>query len=145
MIKLKVFILWLLFLVLTMWIGNTYRPYIYSNHINDYGLADVGYNPIAVVNMTLLRWLGVCRFSRNKVLDIFINTIAYLFFELTSYFIPLFGVFDIKDALALIFSCLLSVGMMYVIDKKGFKYYARRLYVRYIRFKSSHFLTGSIT
>lgn len=68
--------------------------------IYDFGLADVGYNIIAVTNMSLLICLGIMRITKNKVTDIFVLTFAYLFFEIASYKIDLFGVFDIKDCIA---------------------------------------------
>lgn len=126
--KIKIFVLFLLFFCMTVFLGNYYRPYVYSNKINDYGLADVGYNIIAVVNMSLLSWLGFYKFTKNKIIDICINTGFYLFFELLSYKLSLFGVFDIKDCYALIFSGLLSLVFLYFLDKQIFMHSKNQIY-----------------
>lgn len=118
--KYIVFTLWILFFVLTLYIGNYYRPYIYKNNIYDYGLADVGYNPIAVVNMSLISWLGFYNFTQSKIYDILINTAVYLSLEILSFLTPISGVFDIKDCYALIFGCFLSFSLFYLLDKKSF-------------------------
>jgi len=118
--KYIVFALWVSFLFLTFVIGNYYRPFIYKNNIYDYGLADVGYNSIAVVNMSLLSWLGFYKFTNSKFFDILINTAVYLSLELLSFFITLFWVFDAKDCYALLFGCFLSFLLFYLLDKKLF-------------------------
>mgnify|MGYP006139790777 FL=1 len=117
-LKVKTLILFIFFLIITIYLGNYYRPYVYSNKIDDYGLADVGYNIIAVVNMSLFSWLGFYRYTKNKIVDIILNTTLYLSFELISYFISLFGVFDIKDCFALLIGGLFSIILLYLVDKK---------------------------
>ena len=125
-----VIVLWIFFFWLTMYLGNVYRPYIYQNNIEDYGLADVGYNIIAVVNMSLLSWTGFYRFTSNKIVDIGINTGAYLFVELMSYFTNSPGVFDIKDCIALILSGLFSLLLLHLIDKEMFVSERNKIYLK---------------
>jgi len=125
--KVKIFILFLFFLALTIYLGNFYRPFIYLNNIDDYGLADVGYNIIAVTNMSLLSWTGFYKFTKNKIFDIAINTLVFLSYEILSYFFSIFGVFDIKDFIALIFSSLLSLGLLFFIDKKSYLMYKEEI------------------
>lgn len=112
----------LIFLLFSVYfIGNIYRPYVFDNNINDFGLADVGYNPIAVTNMAILRWLGFYKLTSNKVLDIFINTFILISFEILSFFFNIFGVFDLKDIIALLFSLLFSLILFCKLDSKVFR------------------------
>ncbi|MBD0850498.1 hypothetical protein [Maribacter arenosus] len=109
------------FIVVSYLLHNDYRAYSYKNHITDFGLADVGYNLFAVTLMALLSWTGAFKFSKNKFLDILIITGTYVFVEIVSYFIPLFGVFDIKDVIALLFSGTLTLCLFRFFDKEAFE------------------------
>ena len=115
--KLKLFILFLGFLIITFLLGNYYRPYVYSNHIDDFGLADVGYNIIAVVNMSLFSWIGIYKYTNNKLIDVCINTLIYLLIELLSFFLPVFGIFDFKDCVAIIVSGFISTILLRLLFK----------------------------
>jgi len=114
------FALWILFLIITILIGNVYRPFIYENNIYDYGFADMGYNIIAVLNVSLLSWIGFYRFTKFKIVDILIHTAVYLFFEVMSFFFNFIGTFDIKDCFALIFGSVLTFFLLYIVEKNRF-------------------------
>jgi len=127
--KTKAFILLILFLALTVYLGNYYRPYIYENKIEDYGIADVGYNIIAVINISLISWIGIFKITRNKIIDVLIITVGYLVHELLSCFWPfLFGVFDTKDCIALFISGLISLLILFILNRKEFNEHKNKIF-----------------
>lgn len=127
--KTKAFILLILFLAFTVYLNNYYRPYVYKNKIEDYGLADVGYNLIAVINISLIAWLGEFKITRNKIIDILIITVGYLVHEFLSYFFPfLLGVFDLKDCVALFISGLISLVILFILNRKEFNEHKNEIF-----------------
>jgi hypothetical protein len=88
-------------------INNYYRPFIYTNKINDYGIADIGNNitfiPGTYLLMRLFRQNYIC--SPKK--DIIIHFIILSGVEIISEFIPHIGTFDIKDIVGLFIGALI--------------------------------------
>ena len=117
-IKLALFIIF--FSISSIFLNTTYRAYIYKNELSDFGLADVGYNLFAVSLVTLTLWFFSCNPTNNKILDIVLCTMIYISLEIMSFFFELFGVFDVKDILALFVSCLITIFLLYFIDKCDF-------------------------
>lgn len=78
-----------------------YRPYIYLNDINDYGLADIGNNITFIPGVYLFLYLITNRFLFSKTADILVHFIILSVVEILSLFIPNFGTFDFKDILGL--------------------------------------------
>ena len=106
--KSKLIIVITTLIILSVFLIVPYRNYIYTNNIEDFGLADVGYNIFVIPLMTFISWIGKKEIStriRTNILKFSFITIG---FELLSYYYPYFGTFDIKDILALIFSTLLA-------------------------------------
>lgn len=108
------------FIILSISLNTIYRDFIYSNKIYDFGIADVGYNLFAVTLISLTSWVGVFKYTNNKILDILINTLIYISIEIASYFIPIIGTFDFKDIIALLISCIITLGLLYYMGKNTF-------------------------
>lgn len=93
--------------------SNPYREFIYRNDINDYGLADVGYNLFAVALLMLLSWIKRSSLTKNELFDVILFYLGYLLYELLSYWFPVFGTFDFKDIIALTVSFLISLILLF--------------------------------
>tara|TARA_R110002051_G_C8756849_1_gene501062 strand:- start:2305 stop:2640 length:336 start_codon:yes stop_codon:yes gene_type:complete len=101
-------------------ISTPYRNYIYTNKIEDFGLADVGNNIFAVTVISLISWIGAFKFSNNKIIDILIFTAIYIVLEILSYFFSIFGTFDYKDIIALLCGSFLAIVLLYLFEKENF-------------------------
>ena len=111
--RIYIFFYLTIFYLLGLFLSSYYRPYIYSNNINDYGLADIGSNILFVPGVYFL-----ILFIRNKPLfglikDIYYHLFILIIVEILSYFIDGIGTFDIKDILAL----PVGAGITYFIMK----------------------------
>lgn len=95
-----------------------YRPYIYTNNIYDYGLADAGYNLFAVVLISLTSWIFNLKITNNKWTDILLHTSIFIILEIVSYFFPILGTFDGLDIGALLISSLIAQWLLYTIEYK---------------------------
>lgn len=98
----------LLFFVLGVVLSNTYRPYIYKNHIYDFHLADVIGNLVSVPSLSLLL-LGLNRYTFPKA-------VLYSVCVWTIYEILPMGVFDYYDLLATLISGLITYNVLLFID-----------------------------
>ena len=94
MSKKKAIILFIILFIVGFLMNNPYRKYIFSNGINDFGIADSGYSLVAVSIMFLIGIIFNIRFFNNVQLNVFTIYIIYVLHEALSYFIPFFGVFD---------------------------------------------------
>lgn len=77
------------FFILGIVLSNTYRPYIYENHIFDFHLADTIGNLVAVPSLSLLL-LAMRKYeslSKAILYSIFVFTFSYLQPIITQYFI----------------------------------------------------------
>lgn len=92
------------FFIFGVILSNTYRPYVYDNHIYDYHLADVIGNLVAVPSLVFLL-LGLERYSLLK-------SVVYSIFVFTVYEILHIGVFDWYDLLATLVSGLITYGIL---------------------------------
>lgn len=125
-LKIKYILVLVIFFVLSLVISVPYRSYIYKNAYYDFGVADVGYNIFAVPVISLFSWLGFFNFSKNKFIDILLFTGIYLILEIASSYFPIFGVFDIKDIMALLFSGLIAMVLLYAFDKNSIQTFFNR-------------------
>ncbi len=103
----KYFSYLLLCLLYNYLITSCYRPYIYSNKINDFGLADIGNNIIFIPGVYLLMRLFNQKYIYSKKGDILFHFIALSGLEILSAFIPHIGTFDIKDIIGLFVGALI--------------------------------------
>lgn len=95
-----------------------YRPYIYSNNINDFGFADTIGSLIAVVAFCFFVW-GFKEYSnQEKNKQIIIATLIYSFgWELLS-FLGIHGTFDKKDIVAALISGLITFLIKETVERK---------------------------
>jgi len=107
----------LIFLVINYFLSSIYRPFIYSNNINDYGLADIGNNitfvPGAYFMVLLFRKKPFFGFYK----DIYFHTSFLIIVEILSKYIKGIGTFDYKDIIGLFFGAFIT----YLIVKSNLK------------------------
>ena len=98
-----------------------YRPYIYSNKINDYGFADIIGSLISVIGFCFFVW-GVKDYSnKEKNKQIIIVTLIYSFGWEFLGLIGIYGTFDKKDILAAIFSGIITFIIKEFVERKNKK------------------------
>lgn len=88
-----------------------YRPYVYSNNINDFGFADVIGSFVSVIAACTFFWAfkNYSKKEKNKQIIIIVMTFG-LFWELFG-LLNIHGTFDIKDSIA----CVLSGGITFLL------------------------------
>ncbi|AUS06418.1 VanZ family protein [Pseudotamlana carrageenivorans] len=101
----------IIFYSIGFFLNSIYRPYVYSNEINDFGIADMGNNIVFVPGVYFLLSLISKKPIKGIYKDIFIHTSFLIFFEVLSLFINGIGTFDFKD----IFALLIGAGITYLI------------------------------
>ena len=94
------------FFILGVVLSNTYRQYVYANHINDYHFADTIGNWVAVPSLTLLL-VGMNKYTPY-------NAVLYSVKVWFLYEIIPFGVFDYYDLLATLVSGVLTYLAFYI-------------------------------
>jgi len=98
----------LAFLIINYVLSSIYRPFIYNNKINDYGLADIG-NNITFVPGT---YFMVLLFRKKPFFgfykDIYFHTSFLILVEVLSKYIKGIGTFDYKDIFGLLFGAFLT-------------------------------------
>jgi hypothetical protein len=94
-------------LIYSIFIGNFYRPFIYSHKINDYFFADVGNNISFIPGVYSINYLLKGKYIFSKFKDVFFYFIFLSLVEILSYFIPLTGTFDFKDIIGLFIGAVL--------------------------------------
>lgn len=96
-----------------------YRPYIYSNNINDFGFADAIGSLIAVIAFCFFVW-GFKEYSnKEKNKQIIIATLIYSFgWELFGY-LGIYGTYDKNDIVAALISGLITFLLKEIIDRKN--------------------------
>ncbi len=105
-------------LVSSQILTHIYRPYIYSNKINDYGFADTIGSLVCVLGICFLFW-GIKSFSnKDKNRHIIFATILYSFIWESLGLLGIHGTFDWKDIIAVFISGLLTYIIKEVIDIK---------------------------
>ena len=105
--------------LLIVWVGLsllvkfTYRPYIYSNHLNDFHIADTLGNIFAVPAFILFYYALSKTVRYTTLCVVLIAWISWTFFELV-----LTETFDWYDIIANTIMCLLSYPIMVLIEKR---------------------------
>ena len=89
-------------------VNSIYRPYIYSNKINDFGLADIGNNVTFIPGVFILFRLFGSKYIFSKNKDIIFHFCVLGFVEILSAFIPHMGTFDPKDLFGLFLGALIT-------------------------------------
>ena len=111
--KIEKIIYILIFYSIGFFLSSVYRPYIYSNKINDFGIADIGNNVIFIPGIYFLCNVIFKKPILGTYKDIVLHTSVLIVAEILSYFINGIGTFDFKD----IFGLLIGAGMTYLIMK----------------------------
>lgn len=108
-----------LFIILSFFLSSIYRPYIYKNNINDFGIADIGNNIFFIPCAYFLIIISRKKPLLGKYKDIYLHTLTLICVEISSKYIKGIGTFDIKDVLALIFGGFLTFLILKVHEKSA--------------------------
>jgi len=95
---------------------NIYRPFIYENGINDYGIADsIGNMGGIIVQIFLM--LAILNSPPKKVFNVIgFVTIGYVIYEILQPYLPK-GVFDWKDVFGSLIGGVICVLIWFFINK----------------------------
>ena len=96
----------------------TYRPYIYSNHLFDFGIADTIGSLVAVIGLCFFFWTFKTYPNKEKNKHIIVAVIIYSLIWEPMGLIGLHGTFDCKDIIASFISGFLTFGLKELIDKR---------------------------
>ena len=102
-----------------LFISVPYRDFIFSNNIEDFGLASMGSSLVSIILLCNISWLMKWKLLRNKVLDIIIIMIIYEIVELSSFAFPIIGTFDYLDMFALMISAIITFCISLMLDFKS--------------------------
>ncbi len=94
--RLLYFVTFVFSFLITEFGRNVYRPYIYGNHINDYGLADAIGNLGGIVVQIFFMLAILNLLKRKAYLLITLLPFGYVLYEIVQPYLPR-GVFDWKD------------------------------------------------
>jgi hypothetical protein len=93
---------------------KVYRPYIYSHHIDDWGIADSIGNSLGTLTQIFL-YLGVVNATKIESYRIIgFVTLGYIAYEVLQPILPR-GTFDLKDVYATLCAGVLSVILVTLI------------------------------
>ncbi|MDM8534171.1 hypothetical protein QUF55_05625 [Clostridiaceae bacterium HSG29] len=108
----------ILSLLITSIGGSIYRNYIYSNNINDCGLADMHTNMGAVIVCSFLL-MGYEKYSSefDNLKGIASATFGFIIYELIQ-ISDLIGTFDVMDIVGSIIGGLITLGIYKIINRK---------------------------
>lgn len=108
----------IILLIINYVLSSIYRPFIYSNNINDYGLADVGNNIIFIPGVYFM----ILLFRKKPFLgfykDIYFHVLFLVIVEISSKYINGIGTFDYKDIVGLLLGGLLTILIVKLHLKK---------------------------
>ena len=95
---------------------NIYRPFIYENGINDFGIADsIGNSGGIVVQIFFM--LAILNSPKKKVFRVIgFITIGYIIYEILQPYLPR-GVFDWKDIYGTFIGGVISIIIFFLINK----------------------------
>jgi hypothetical protein len=93
---------------------NIYRPFIYSNNINDYGIADsIGNSGGIIVQIFFM--LAILNSPKRKVFRVIgFIVIGYILYEILQPYLPR-GVFDLKDIYGTLIGGVISLFILIFI------------------------------
>ena len=105
-----------LFFFLTEIGRNIYRPFIYSNNINDYGIADSIGNSGGII-VQIFFSLALLNSPSKKVFNLIgFIVIGYIIYEILQPYLPR-GVFDWKDVYGTLIGGVISILVFFVAKK----------------------------
>ena len=95
---------------------NIYRPFIYTNNINDYGIADSIGNSGGII-VQIFFTLAIINSPRKKATNIFILLVGgYILYEIVQPYLPR-GVFDWKDIYGTLIGGLIAFIIFLILHK----------------------------
>jgi hypothetical protein len=110
------FVIAFLFFFITEMGRNIYRPYIYANNINDYGIADSIGNLGGII-VQIFFMLAILNSPKNKALRVIVFiVIGYVIYEILQPFLPR-GVFDYKDIYGTLIGGVIALFVLLIIQK----------------------------
>ena len=117
--KQKIYLLISVVVVISSLLLNLlYRPYIYGNNLNDFGLADTIGSLASVVAFCCFVWSWKSYSNKEMNFQIVIATITYsIIWEAFGYY-GIYGTYDVKDVVAVIISCVITYILKEVIEQK---------------------------
>jgi len=106
----------IIFSALGLILSVYYRPYIYNNNINDFGLADTIGSLVSVIAFCTIIW-GLKDYSdKEKNIQIILATFIYaVFWEFFGY-LNIYGTFDKKDIIAGLISGIITFLIKTIIE-----------------------------
>jgi len=107
-------IYFILFLVINYVLSSVYRPFIYTNKLNDYGLADVGNNIIFVPGVYFMVLILRKKPFFGFYKDVYFHTFFLIIIEILSKYINGIGTFDYKDIVGLLLGGIMTI---YIVRK----------------------------
>jgi len=115
-IRIIYFISFLISFVITEIGRSVYRPYIYNNKINDFGIADSIGNSGGII-VQIFFSLAILNSTKKKgVRVIGFLTIGYILYEIIQPFLPK-GVFDWKDIYGTLIGGIIGLLLFLLIQK----------------------------
>lgn len=110
------FVIAVLFFFLTEIGRNIYRPFIYTNNIDDYGIADsIGNSGGIIVQIFFM--MAILNSPRKKVFRVIgFIVIGYILYEILQPYLPR-GVFDWKDIYGTLIGGVISLFVLFFIKK----------------------------
>ena len=115
--KKEIIIYTIILIIIGFILSSIYRPYVYSNNINDFGIADIGNNVIFIPAVYFLTILINKKPIFGIFKDIIFHTSALMIVEILSYFIKGIGTFDYKD----LFGLLIGAGITIIVMRNRTK------------------------
>lgn len=93
-----------------------YRPFIYRNHIDDWGIADSIGNSLGTLTQIFL-YLGLANATQKESYRIIaFVTVGYIVYEVVQPILPR-GTFDMKDVIATVVAGLLAAVLVTIIHR----------------------------
>ena len=95
---------------------NIYRPFIYSNNIDDYGIADSIGNSGGII-VQIFFSLALLNSPSKKVFNVIgFIVIGYILYEILQPYLPR-GVFDWKDIYGTLIGGVISLFVLFIVKK----------------------------
>ena len=115
--RIAFFLIFVFMFVFTEIGRKIYRPYIYSNEIFDFWIADTIGNFTGTIAIIFFDFAGINPRYRQGRIFLIIITLGLIVYELLQYFSPK-SIFDWRDIIATLIAGLISWGIYELVNKK---------------------------
>lgn len=124
----KTIITILIIIILGSWFLDFYYQFFsHETKIIDYIITDIIKSLFSILGFSIISWLGAFKITSNKIIDVFIFTIGYIILEIIATIYLSSKVMESKTIFALLISCLLTLSVLYFLNKKEFKKYSSQI------------------